>query len=135
MRIDESPSSQPGPQSSGNPPAKKEHNIKCLMSRLQTERGIKRRDEEALRKQIGILLYIYEHGSLSMVLLRSLWKLNEITSKRHAAALKKAGLITWKGSHKRGAYMITEKGKKFVEDADTHYQPPTQIKKDEKPTL
>jgi DNA-binding MarR family transcriptional regulator len=66
-------------------------------------------------KQMTILVYLYNHEKLSMPALRNMMHFNKITSYRHTAVLKKLGLIKWKGSHKNGAYYITEKGKEFVE--------------------
>ncbi|HLG33408.1 MAG TPA: hypothetical protein VI757_00885 [Bacteroidia bacterium] len=45
-----------------------------------------------------------------------MFKLNKITGYRQAGALRKAGFIRWKGSHKRGAYVITDEGKNFIEE-------------------
>lgn len=82
---------------------------------IRRKRGIQRRSIDAQRQQADILIYLYKHPSLSAKHLRSLFGLNKITGYRQAGALRKAGLIRWKGSHKRGAYVITEEGKNFIE--------------------
>ena len=66
-------------------------------------------------RQVTIMIYIYKNEKLSMKELRSMMKLNKITSYRYGSRLTHLGLIKWKGSHRVGAYYITEKGKEFVE--------------------
>lgn len=95
-------------------PSYSEYNI--LASGIREKRGIKKRFFDAQRQQADILIYLYNHPSLSAKNLRSLFKLNKITGYRQAGALRKAGFIRWKGSHVRGGYVITEEGKKFLEE-------------------
>jgi predicted transcriptional regulator len=66
-------------------------------------------------KQVTIMIYIYKNEKLSMKQLRSMMKLSDITSYRYGSRLTHLGLIKWKGSHRVGAYYLTEKGKEFVE--------------------
>src|SRR5262245_24468360 len=92
------------------------HDYEMMASDMRKMRGIHKRFIEAQRQQADILIYLYKHHSLSAVQLRSQFRLNKITGYRQAGALIKAGLIKWKGSHKRGAYVITDEGKKFLEE-------------------
>jgi len=66
-------------------------------------------------RQVSILIYLYQYEKISMTALRAKWKYNKITSYRHTGALRKLGLIKWKGSHEKGAYYITDAGREFVE--------------------
>jgi len=95
-------------------PTNRDYDI--MAAGLRKIRGIKMPNYKAQRQQADILIYLYKHPSLSGVHLRSLFRLSNITGWRQAGALRKAGLIRWKGSHKRGAYVITDEGKKFIEE-------------------
>jgi DNA-binding MarR family transcriptional regulator len=90
--------------------------VKRLDRWVMKERGIKKRFRPALEKQIRILVYLYKHSSISPASLRSIFYLRPITGYRHMAALHKAGFSELKGSRNNGMYVITEKGKKFIEE-------------------
>ncbi|MBK5285517.1 MAG: hypothetical protein JJE25_08930 [Bacteroidia bacterium] len=104
------------PKTAKKLPALQSSDYNILASELRKLRGIRRRINDAQRQQIDILIYLYKHPKLSAVQLRSMFRLIKITSYRQTGALRKAGLITWKGSHSNGAYVITDEGKKFIED-------------------
>jgi predicted transcriptional regulator len=55
------------------------------------------------------------HGLLTMPKLRSMFSLHQVTIWRYMSQMRKAGLIKWKGAHKNGGYLLSEKGKAFVE--------------------
>ncbi|HLG34979.1 MAG TPA: hypothetical protein VI757_08880 [Bacteroidia bacterium] len=104
------------PETAKEIPPLQRWDYEILASELRKRRGITRRINNAQRQQIDILIYLYKHPALSAVQLRSMFRLIKITSYRQTGALRKAGLIKWKGSHHRGAYVITDEGKKFIED-------------------
>lgn len=114
--TDTSPAGQtsPEPEMSLNYPHP-DYNYGHLISKLQLWRKVIRRsNKRALENQITILIYLYKHDSLTAVKLRSMMKIPAITGFRYMAALTHAGLVKWRGSHKKGAYFITEEGKDFL---------------------
>jgi hypothetical protein len=91
-------------------------NIQKLSAALRKAKNHKQSYwRQAQDKQMTILVHLYEHEKLSMVKLRSMMNYDKLRSYRHTAVLKHLGLIDWKGSHKNGAYVITEAGREFVE--------------------
>jgi predicted HTH transcriptional regulator len=102
------------PKTPASPPATFNNRKLALMIRqLKEPKRNELRDVD--QKHATIMIYIYRNEKLTMKQLRSMMKLSEITSYRYGSRLTELGLIKWKGSHKNGAYFITEKGKEFVE--------------------
>jgi predicted HTH transcriptional regulator len=93
-----------------------EPNVKYITGGIRAAKKQKRIVlNQAAATQAKILVHIYKNEGVSMKQLRSLFNLTGITSYRHLGALKRIGVIKWKGSHKAGGYVLTDFGKKFVE--------------------
>jgi hypothetical protein len=90
--------------------------IKKLTRRLRLAKEHKRIVRHAAaEEQVKIMLHVYYNEGVSLKKIRPLFKLSDITLFRHMGALRKVGFVIWKGSHKNGGYVMTDKGKEFVE--------------------
>jgi len=70
-----------------------------------------------LRKQMQMLVHLYENESLNSVELFNKTGVNGVTGPRYIFLLRKFDLIEYTGARKKGKYVITDKGKKFIEGA------------------
>ncbi|HNS12861.1 MAG TPA: hypothetical protein PKM97_09635 [Bacteroidia bacterium] len=71
-----------------------------------------------LRKQVLMMLHLYNTKKLRAAELFNLSGVGGVTGARYVATLKKMGLITYTGARKKGHYEITEKGKAFIDSGD-----------------
>jgi predicted transcriptional regulator len=80
------------------------------------------KNEPNLRKQMQMLVSLFENESLNSVELFNKTGVNGVTGARYVGTLKKMGLIQYTGARKKGHYIITDTGRKLVEtgvEADT----------------
>ncbi len=112
-----SPENDAQPPGSGTAPvsATAKPNLGLLKAGLRKARGIKKNFNRSQDRQVSILLYLYDHPTLSMAKIRSMFNLTKITSWRTMAQLKRTKFVGWVGSHKDGHYVITPEGKTFIE--------------------
>jgi predicted transcriptional regulator len=64
----------------------------------------------------GVLLCLWENGKANVNLIHEYIGGSRVTIVRHTTMLKKLGMLVYEGSRKKGNYVLTEKGKKFVAD-------------------
>jgi predicted transcriptional regulator len=76
-----------------------------------------------LRKQMQMLIHLFENPSLNSGDLFSKTGVNGVTGARYVATLKKFNLIEFTGARKKGHYVITDAGKKMVENTFDSNQP------------
>ncbi len=70
-----------------------------------------------LRKQVLMLVHLYNNKSLRASELFTLSGVGGVTGARYVSTLKKFNLIHFTGARKKGHYEITPKGKNFIENA------------------
>ena len=75
------------------------------------------KNEPNLRKQARMLLHLYKDKSLRAADLFAKTEVGGVTGARYVAALKKLGLITYKGARKKGQYEMTKRGIEFIESS------------------
>jgi predicted transcriptional regulator len=75
------------------------------------------KNEPNLRKQARMLVHLYKDKSLRASELFAKTEVGGVTGARYVAALKKLGLITYKGARKKGKYEMTKKGVDFIESS------------------
>lgn len=75
------------------------------------------KNEPNLRKQARMLVHLYKDKSLRAADLFAKSEVGGVTGARYVAALKKLGLITYKGARKKGKYEMTKKGIEFIESS------------------
>ncbi len=75
-----------------------------------------------LRKQVLMLIHLYNNKQLRAAELFNMSGVGGVTGARYVSTLKKFGMINFTGARKKGHYIITAKGKEFVEQA----VPPTE---------
>jgi len=68
-----------------------------------------------LRKQVEMLLHLYEQKSLPAAMLFSKTGVNGVTGARYVGILKKSSLIKYVGARKKGFYQITQQGVDLIE--------------------
>jgi hypothetical protein len=64
----------------------------------------------------GVLLCLHENGKANVNLLHEYIGGSRVTIVRHTSMLKKLGMLVYEGSRKKGQYVLTDKGQKFVKD-------------------
>jgi predicted transcriptional regulator len=70
-----------------------------------------------LRKQMQMLVHLFENNSLNSSELFNKTGVNGVTGPRYIALLKKFNLIEYTGARKKGHYIITDKGRSLIESA------------------
>lgn len=70
-----------------------------------------------LRKQVLMLIHLYNNKQLRASELFTLSGVGGVTGARYVSTLKKVDLINFTGARKKGHYEITQKGKDFIEQA------------------
>jgi len=68
-----------------------------------------------LRKQVQMLVHLFENKSLNAATLFLKTGVNGVTGARYVAVLKEFNLIEYKGARKKGQYFITQKGIDLIE--------------------
>jgi predicted transcriptional regulator len=97
-------------------------NYDVLFTTWKNYPGQDAKNEPNLRKQMQMLVSLFENESLNSVELFNKTGVNGVTGARYVGTLKKMGLIQYMGARKKGHYVITDAGKKLVEsgiDAET----------------
>jgi ATP-dependent DNA helicase RecG len=62
------------------------------------------------------LLHIVEYSFITRVIIENASRVSTATAKRDLFLLKKVGFIKLEGARKTGRYVLTEKGKKMIEE-------------------
>ena len=86
-----------------------------LFERWKNYPGQEASNAPNLRKQVLMMLHLYNTKKLRAAELFNLSGVGGVTGARYVATLKKMGLITYTGARKKGHYEITAKGKEFVD--------------------
>jgi predicted transcriptional regulator len=68
-----------------------------------------------LRRQMQMLIHLYENESLNSMDLFSKTGVNGVSGARYVGKLKKFNLIEYAGARKKGHYIITDAGRNFIE--------------------
>jgi hypothetical protein len=92
--------------------------LEQLYNRWKNYPGQTAQNAPNLRKQVLMLVHLYTAPSLCAADLFRLTSIGGGTGARYIAALKQAGLIRYIGARKKGAYEITEKGRRFLESKE-----------------
>lgn len=71
-----------------------------------------------LRKQVLMMVHLYNNKSLRASELFNLTGVGGVTGARYVSALKKFGLIRFTGARKKGSYEITPSGVSFIESKE-----------------
>lgn len=71
-----------------------------------------------LRKQVLMMVHLYNNKSLRASELFNLTGVGGVTGARYVSALKKFGLIRFTGARKKGSYEITPTGVSFIESKE-----------------
>lgn len=71
-----------------------------------------------LRKQVLMMVHLYNNKSLRASELFNLTGVGGVTGARYVSTLKKFGLIRFTGARKKGSYEITPQGHAFVESKE-----------------
>ena len=67
---------------------------------------------DAVKCRLGVeLLYLWQKSSLVLQTLRTMFKVSRPTAQRDLTLFKESGLVAFKGSPRRGKYILTLKGK------------------------
>jgi predicted transcriptional regulator len=94
--------------------------IKELSNRWKSYPGQLAQNEPNLRKQIFMLIHLYNSSPLGSADLFSKAGVGGVTGARYVSYLKKLGLICYTGARKKGHYHITQTGKEFLENKNQH---------------
>jgi len=70
-----------------------------------------------LRRQMDMLIHLYENKSLTSMQLFTKTGVNGVTGPRYVSVLKKFNLIEYTGARKKGHYVITDTGRKLIENS------------------
>lgn len=89
--------------------------LEDLFERWKNYPGQKAQNAPNLRKQVLMLLHVYNNKSLRATELFNLTGVGGVTGARYVSTLKKFGLIRYTGARKKGHYEITPQGIQFVE--------------------
>jgi ATP-dependent DNA helicase RecG len=72
---------------------------------------------EPIKNRLSLeLLHLYDHGFLTLALVEKIFSISRATAKRDISVLKNCGLVEFIGSRKTGKYLLTERGKKIIEE-------------------
>ena len=91
-----------------------------LYQKWKSYPGQEAKNAPNLRKQILMLALLYSNKSLKASDLFYKSGIGAVTGARYVATLKKYGLIQYTGARKKGHYIITPKGKDFIELKTLH---------------
>lgn len=91
----------------------------ALYLRWKNHPGQSARNAPNLKKQVLMLVHLYQTKSLRAESLFSLCGVGGVTGARYVSSLKKYGLIRFTGARKKGAYEITRQGIEFLESRNS----------------
>jgi predicted transcriptional regulator len=92
-------------------------NHEVLFAAWKNYPGQDAKNEPNLRKQMQMLLSLFENELLNSADLFNKTGVNGVTGARYVSTLKRLGLIEYTGARKKGHYVITETGRKLVESS------------------
>ena len=96
-----------------------EFDLDDLYSRWKNYPGQVAHNEPNLRKQVLMLVCLYNTSSLRAAELFNRCGVGGVTGARYVSTLKKFELICYNGARKKGNYEIMPKGKEFIENSLT----------------
>ncbi|REJ80814.1 MAG: hypothetical protein DWQ44_04915 [Bacteroidetes bacterium] len=86
-----------------------------LFDRWKNYPGQQSQNAPNLRKQVLMMVHLYNNKSLRASDLFNLTGVGGVTGARYVSTLKKHGLIQYTGARKKGHYQITQSGRDFIE--------------------
>jgi predicted transcriptional regulator len=92
--------------------------LEALFEKWKNFPGQKATNAPNLRKQVLMLVHLYNNKQLRAAELFNLSGVGGVTGARFVSTLKKFDLIHYTGARKKFHYEITEKGKAFIESDD-----------------
>ena len=91
-------------------------NMEDLSERWRAFPGQTAQNGPNLKKQVSMLVHLYNTATLRSSELFNLAGVGGVTGARYVSTLKKYGLIRYTGARKKGHYEITPKGTAFIEN-------------------
>jgi predicted transcriptional regulator len=92
-------------------------NQEVLFSAWKNYPGQNAKNTPNLRRQMEMLIHLYENEALNSHDLFNKTGVNGVTGPRYIFLLRKFDLIEYRGARKKGKYLITDKGRRLIECA------------------
>ena len=86
-------------------------------SELLHHEGVREGVNEGVKARlIEEIAYLYTQGGIKRTEMETSFDISTATAERDLSILKRIGIIVFKGAPKTGRYILTEKGKKMIEE-------------------
>jgi ATP-dependent DNA helicase RecG len=92
-------------------------NFSVKFSELLHHEGVRDGVNEGVKARlVEEIAYLYTQGGIKRTEMETSFDISTATAERDLSILKRIGIIVFKGAPKTGRYILTEKGKKMIEE-------------------